>query len=352
MSNTEMDVRPAHLGISAGTDRPDAVALRDCRALRHHGRPQMRERHRPAVAGLDRHRSPAPRHGADEADDARCGRTNLLARIAAEVDAAMLICPVRVIRVEQERLNDRSARRPGPRPGGRDADERRQHDTHDDGPPRGLRRPPRPCGWPPCVAAADRRAIATSAQREQEQQGVDRRGHRPANRADRGPTPPGQDDRPRSGRALSRRTPSIRLEPLDGGSIGAGAIRAHPSGAGSRGAGSVGPGPVGGGPVGAGPPGTGPPARGPVRTRPVGAGPVRTGSIWAERSENRRIGDLGLVGGGRVSDRSNGRALPKGRKASVRAIRRCHSCKRVFDHNRQRRRRCQKWLQSCHKELR
>ena len=199
MSNTEMDVRPAHLGISAGTDRPDAVALRDCRALRHHGRPQMRERHRPAVAGLDRHRSPAPWHGADEADDARCGRTNLLARIAAEVDAAMLICPVRVIRVEQERLNDRSARRPGPRPGGRDADERRQHDTHDDGPPRGLRRPPRPCGWPPCVAAADRRAIATSAQREQEQQGVDRRGHRPANRADRGRTPPGQDDRPRSG---------------------------------------------------------------------------------------------------------------------------------------------------------
>ena len=93
--NTEMDVRPAHLGVSAGTDRPDAVALGDCRALRHHGRPQMCQRHRPAVAGLDRHRLPAARHGADEADDARCGRTNLLARIAADVDAAMLTCPVR-----------------------------------------------------------------------------------------------------------------------------------------------------------------------------------------------------------------------------------------------------------------
>ena len=195
--NTEMDVRPAHLGVSAGTDRPDAVALGDCRALRHHGRPQMCQRHRPAVAGLDRHRLPAARHGADEADDARCGRTNLLARIAADVDAAMLTCPVRVIRVEQERLNDSPARRPGPRPDGRDADERRQHDdAHDDGSPRGRRRTSRPCGCRPWVAAAGSRAITTSAQRKQEQQEVDRRGHRPANRAGRGPNRPGQDARP------------------------------------------------------------------------------------------------------------------------------------------------------------
>ncbi len=294
MANTEMDVRPAHLGVSAGTDRPDAVALGDCRALRHHGRPQMRERHRPAVAGLDRHRLPAARHGADEADDARCGRTNLLARIAADVDAAMLTCPVRVIRVEQERLNDSPARRPGPRPGGRDADERRQHDdAHDDGSPRGLRRTPRPCGCPPWVAAADR-AIATSAQREQEQQEVDRRGHRPANRADRGPNRPGQDDRPRAGHsALASNT----VDParaarrwVDRGPGNPGGLErdADSSGAGlERG-------------------GIGRPRAGRSRAArngyTVGAGPV-TGSIWAERSESRRIGDLGFVGGGRVSDR-------------------------------------------------
>jgi hypothetical protein len=50
----------------------------------------VQERHGVAVLCLDRHALATVRDGAGEADDASCGRAHEGARVAGDVDAAML----------------------------------------------------------------------------------------------------------------------------------------------------------------------------------------------------------------------------------------------------------------------
>jgi len=99
-----VDVGLKHLGIAARTDRPDAVALRDRRALRHGDRAEVRQRDGVAVGGRDRDALAGRRHGAGERDDAGDRCEHLRVGRAAEIDAAMLASRERMLRVEAERL--------------------------------------------------------------------------------------------------------------------------------------------------------------------------------------------------------------------------------------------------------
>jgi hypothetical protein len=134
--NSQLHVRPAHLGISAGTDRPDAVAFGNRRPLGDPDRSELGERDRPAVRGQDRHRLPTPRHGAGEGHDASGRGTNRFAGGASDVDAAVLAGGVGVHGVEREREQDGAARRPGPGRGRSDeregSDKHEQESTHGD----------------------------------------------------------------------------------------------------------------------------------------------------------------------------------------------------------------------------
>jgi len=110
----EVDVRRGDVRLAALTDRPDAVALRDRRALRHGDGAQVHERHRPAVARLDGHGLAVRRDRAGERDDARSRGADDRPVGAADVDAAVPARDERVVRVEREGSEDRAVRRPGP----------------------------------------------------------------------------------------------------------------------------------------------------------------------------------------------------------------------------------------------
>jgi hypothetical protein len=77
--DAEMDVRHALLRLGGGPDRPDAVALGDCRALLGRDRAEMGERHRKPFEGVDRDDLPVSGHGAREADGSRGGCEHRLA---------------------------------------------------------------------------------------------------------------------------------------------------------------------------------------------------------------------------------------------------------------------------------
>jgi hypothetical protein len=115
-----VDVRRGDLWLAALTDRPDAVALGDRRALRHGDGAEVHERHRPAVARLDGHGPAVRRHRAGERDDARRGGAHDRPEVAADVDAAMPARDERIVGVERERSEDRAVGRPGPGARGRD----------------------------------------------------------------------------------------------------------------------------------------------------------------------------------------------------------------------------------------
>src|SRR5262245_63949279 len=78
------------LGLAARTDRADRLALRDDRSTGHAKRPQMQERDRVAVDGLERDRPAVQRQGAGEANDAGGWRRHRLAGLAGAVDAPVL----------------------------------------------------------------------------------------------------------------------------------------------------------------------------------------------------------------------------------------------------------------------
>jgi hypothetical protein len=123
----EVDVRGLHLGIAARADRADRVALGDRCTLGDDDRTEVREGDRIAVGGEDGDALAGGRHGSRERDRAALRRDNGCARIAGEVDAAVLPRGVRMGRIEGKRLHDRACRGPGPRSCGRDEKQRRQH---------------------------------------------------------------------------------------------------------------------------------------------------------------------------------------------------------------------------------
>jgi hypothetical protein len=74
----------------------------------------MHERHRPAVARLDRHGLAVRRDGAGERDDAVRRRAHDRPERAADVDASVPARDERVVWIEGEGTEDRAVRRPGP----------------------------------------------------------------------------------------------------------------------------------------------------------------------------------------------------------------------------------------------
>jgi hypothetical protein len=106
----------------------------------------MRERDGVPVGRRDRERPAGARHRADVGHLARGGCEHGAARVAGEVDAAVLAARVRVVRIERVRLQHGAVRGPGP--GARDRrDEERgksrdeQETTH---------------GRPPCCPGRER----------------------------------------------------------------------------------------------------------------------------------------------------------------------------------------------------
>ena len=108
----ELDVR--NRGRLGGGDRPDCLALRHAVAGRDRDRPEMCERHRPAVLGPDRHRPTVRRQRAGERHPSRSGRAHLGAGCPGHVDPAMTGRGVRTAAVV-EPADDLAGRRPGPR---------------------------------------------------------------------------------------------------------------------------------------------------------------------------------------------------------------------------------------------
>ena len=105
-------------------DRRDHITLGDGRVLLDRDRAEMRERHRPPVCGLDRHRLAAAGHRAGEGDDAGPRRVHRFSRAPSEVYAPMLPRGIGARRIERERLQHLPVGGPGPGAGGRDGGER------------------------------------------------------------------------------------------------------------------------------------------------------------------------------------------------------------------------------------
>ena len=89
-ADAEVDVRVGHPGLVARTDRPDAVALDDRRALGHSDGAQVGERDRPAVRRLDRDAPAVARNDAGERDDPRRGRADHRPERPGDVDPAVV----------------------------------------------------------------------------------------------------------------------------------------------------------------------------------------------------------------------------------------------------------------------
>lgn len=116
--NPELHVGATHLGVATRADRPDAVTFGDRHALGHGGRPELRERHRPAVGRQDGDRPSAPGHRSGERHRAGGGRLDRLSRRAADIESAMLSTRIGMRGIERVPEQDRPARRPRPRVGG------------------------------------------------------------------------------------------------------------------------------------------------------------------------------------------------------------------------------------------
>jgi hypothetical protein len=132
-----MNVRDVVLGRAARADRGNPGAFDDRVALTHNRRPEVRQRHRVAVASLDRQRPAADRHGACEGDDPRRRRQHRSSRGRADVDTAVLAGHVGVV-AETELLEHRPVDRPRPRCGGRRSHEHRNGDSDQDSAHLGL----------------------------------------------------------------------------------------------------------------------------------------------------------------------------------------------------------------------
>jgi hypothetical protein len=88
--HAEVDVRLGMLGSACPADRAHRLPLGDRRLARRRDRPEVKERDRVPVGGLDRDGEPAPGHGPGEADDAGRRSPHGGAAGSADVDAAVL----------------------------------------------------------------------------------------------------------------------------------------------------------------------------------------------------------------------------------------------------------------------
>jgi hypothetical protein len=136
-AHAEMDEGLRHLGVAARTDRPDAVALGDRRALRDGDRAEVRQRDGVTVGGRDRDALARRGDAARERDDAGGRCRHLRVGRASDVDAAMLACGKGMLRIEAERLQDGPGGGPRPRVGDgrkkeRGEDRRDKESTHGD----------------------------------------------------------------------------------------------------------------------------------------------------------------------------------------------------------------------------
>jgi hypothetical protein len=115
-------------------ERADRVSFGDGRALRRADLAEVRERDRPAVGGLDRHRPAAAGDRPGERDRPGRGRANRSPGVAGDVDASVLPAGIRARGVEGEGGNDAAVCGPRPGVGGRRDDkrdrEREQESVH------------------------------------------------------------------------------------------------------------------------------------------------------------------------------------------------------------------------------
>ena len=125
--DTQVDVRRRHLGVAAGADRPDRVALGNRCTLRDEDRAEMGERDCVPVPGEDRDTLAGGGDGPGERDRTALRRDNCCARVAGDVDPAVLPGRIRMSRIEGKRLDDVARSRPGPRACAWDEEQRRQH---------------------------------------------------------------------------------------------------------------------------------------------------------------------------------------------------------------------------------
>ncbi len=118
-AHAEVDVGLVDLGLPARPDRPHRLSLGHLRPLARGDRPQMDERDRVAVVGLDGDGQAVPRHRAGEGDGAG-GRGSYRRPLgAADIDPSVLTGDVG-IRPQRERAEHGAVGRPAPgagRPG-------------------------------------------------------------------------------------------------------------------------------------------------------------------------------------------------------------------------------------------
>jgi hypothetical protein len=93
-SHAEMHVRSLDLGVAAGADRADGVAILHGVALLRRRRAEMGQGHRVSVGGQDREGLAARRHGSGECHRSCNGRVHGRTGSAGDVDAAVLAAGV------------------------------------------------------------------------------------------------------------------------------------------------------------------------------------------------------------------------------------------------------------------
>ncbi len=136
VTNAQLDVGTARLGIAARADRPDIVPLGDRDALRHRDGAELSQRHRPAIGRENGYGLAAARNRPRECD-CPCGRgDHCLSRVAADIDSPMLTSGVGRGWVERERHEDRPACRP--RPCSRGCGEHESNGNDDQEPAHGI----------------------------------------------------------------------------------------------------------------------------------------------------------------------------------------------------------------------
>ncbi len=113
-TDAQVDVRRGHLRVAARADRPDDVSFGDRRALPDDEGAEMRERDGVPVGGVDREGEPGTGDRPGEADTAGGRRKHGSAGVTTDVDAAVLAAVVRMLRVEDERPENRAGRGPCP----------------------------------------------------------------------------------------------------------------------------------------------------------------------------------------------------------------------------------------------
>ena len=117
--HAEMHRRARRLRHTARAHRAHYVPLEDGLPASHRVRPEVYERNRVAVGGLDGDRLSLRGNGSGEGDRARDGRDDVGSHRRSDVDAAMLPRLVRVARVEGEERQHGPRDRPAPAQRGR-----------------------------------------------------------------------------------------------------------------------------------------------------------------------------------------------------------------------------------------